>query len=142
MRIISFLLFAAFFIGSCKPKDKGTFFKDLANPDKNREKTQDDPRQLIVGKWRITETVPTSESDRDEVINSILEFTSDGRLYLTSKDKREQVATVTFTFDNKYLLSRGDHDELDTMLIQELSKNRMVLSSVRENKTLVAERSN
>jgi hypothetical protein len=143
--LISFLV-AVVILNSCKPKSKIPSLKDLVTTDSSKsdskeseEKNKASAKELIVGKWKVIEMVPTpSESEKDEILNSILEFTNDGRLMFTSKGKTEQVATINFSFDNKYLLSHGDHDEEDTMLIQELNRERLVLSSTRDNKTLVA----
>jgi hypothetical protein len=146
MRAFTFYLLAFVLFSSCKPKSKIPSLKDIVPSNSSNSDTKEEEknntaaaREMIVGKWKITEALHTpSESEKEEILNSILEFTNDGRLLFTSKGKTEQVATINFSFDNKYLISHGDHDEDDTMLIQELNNSRMVLTSTRDNKTIVA----
>ena len=87
-------------IQSCKPKDK-TSVKDLFNKGsdsvaKQLEQKNLTSRGLIVGKWRITDALPPpSEQEKNEMINSILEFTKEGKIIGTTKGKTEEVASFT-----------------------------------------------
>ena len=150
------LLTALFFliiIDSCKPKNKSEFQNILTKskdsvvqaPEQKPEQKPDqrpNPHDLLIGKWRVTDVAPATESEKSEALNIIMEFTPAGNLFITDKDKTELAATITFSFDNNYLYSRGMHGVLDTLFIEQLNNQTLILSSTKDNKTLVAARSN
>lgn len=142
--IACFILLTA--IQSCKPKNDSKM-EDLFNKSSDsvatRQPVQNDlsPQELLTRKWKVTATIPeVTGEDAEEIRNSTLEFTKQGKLFYTAKGKTEEVASVNFSFDNKYLLSKEPgRDEVDTLLVQELSVNRLVLVMLKENRTLIAE---
>lgn len=145
MRILYAVLLAAVLNCGCKPKNKLPGLKDLVTSDTSKTDTKEEKhiissRELIIGKWRMTDVLPNpTPKEKDDMINTVMEFTKEGKIMITDKGKTEEAASFTFSFDEKYLLSRGDHNELDTLLIKVLTSNRLVLVSTKDNRTLIAE---
>lgn len=148
MKITSLFIMAAILICSCRPKTTVPGLNNLVTTDTTRVDEKVDTknvsrRELIVGKWKITGALPEpSELEKNDMLKLILEFTKEGKLFVTEKGKKEEAATINFSFDENYIISRetGHENKVDTILIQELNIKRMVLVSTKDNKTLIAER--
>ena len=133
-------------ITGCKPKEKGSNVTDLLTKDstKNEIKAEkkDSPKEVIIGKWRMKESspAPTSEEEKTEMLNSVIEFTNDGKILVTSKGETKQEASFTLSMDNKYMLSvEGNKNDMDSIFIEEANPDRLVLVALKDKRRLVLE---
>ena len=139
MKILSALLTAAILIGSCKPKD-GSTVTEVLNKDSSANKTQQQEstastKDLLFKKWRITDAFPGPESpdEKLEMLKTVIEFTSDGKVMVTGSGGTNQEATFTLTTDDKYILSTDKgKDKSDSISIEMINTNKLVLLSLKD----------
>ena len=139
MKILSVLLTAAILIGSCKPKD-GSTVTEVLNKDSAVNKIQPQVstasvKELLLKKWNITDAYPSPESpdEKLEMLKTVIEFTSNGKVMVTSSTGTNQEATFTLTMDDKYILSTDKgKDKSDSISIEEINANKLVLLSFKD----------
>ena len=72
------------------------------------------------------------------MLNTVIEFTKDGKILVTTKGQTKQEASFTLTADNKYMLStETGKDNTDSLLIEEINAERLVLLSEKDKRRLV-----
>jgi hypothetical protein len=141
-----FLLLAA--IQSCKPKDKHQAMQDLLRRDSAKNQIKEDKkdgsvRDIIVQKWKVTDAFPApeNESDKQQMLSTVIEFTRDGRVMITEKGETKQAAFYTLTMDDRYMLSTDEgKDEVDTILISEINPNKLVLIGEKDKRKIIFQR--
>lgn len=143
MRIV-FIFFTAALICSCKPKDKNNTLESLLKKDSvsNREPEKKDlsTKEFLLRKWKMQDVSPAPQSpeEKQEMLNTVIEFTSDGKVMVTGKNGTKEEATFTLSMDNKYILSvEAGKDKIDSILIEEVNANMLVLLQEKENMRIV-----
>ena len=144
MRRLSFYLIMVLFYIGCKPKDNSRNVTDLLTKDSTKNEIKIEkkgsPTDLIIGKWKMKESSPepTSEEEKTEMINTVIEFTRDGKVLVTSKGETKEEASYTLSMDNKYMLStESGKDNTDSLFIEDINNDRLVLSSTKEKRRIV-----
>jgi len=111
-------------------------FADADTPSKPAD-TPSKPKDLIVGKWEMTEKIPELKVE----VKMTLEFTRDGTLTLsTNLDGKSLTIEGKYKFiDDRTFETEGSINgkvEKDTVKIDSITKNKMVLSNPKDNKKL------
>ena len=73
-------------VTGCKPKDKEKSVTDLTKDSTKSEikvEKKEAPGEFIIGKWKMKESSPepTSEEEKTKMLNTVIEFTKDGKLF-------------------------------------------------------------
>lgn len=148
MRRIQFAISCLAFLmafQSCKPKDKDQVLQDLFRKDSTRIAGQEDKknisaRELIVNKWRMIEVFPEppNEQEKSEMLNMVIEFTRDGKVMVTEKGVTKEEATFTLTMDDRYILStETNRVKTDTIFIEEITPDKLVLRAIKDQTKII-----
>lgn len=143
MRTLYLFLIITLMVTGCKPKDKEKSVTDLTKDSTKSEikvEKKEAPGEFIIGKWKMKESSPesTSEEEKTKMLNTVIEFTKDGKILVTKKGETKQEASFTLTADNKYMLStETGKDNTDSLLIEEINAERLVLLAEKDKRRLV-----
>ena len=130
---------------SCKPKDKHQAMQDLLRRDSAKqaikeEKKVSQVREIILQKWRVVETLPApeSEEDRQTLLSTLIEFTADGRVMVTTGGETKQEGSYTLSMDNRYMLSTDiGRSEVDSIFIAEIDPGKLVLIGEKDKRKII-----
>jgi len=98
----------------------------------------DNPKELIVKKWRVTDidipNMPMPDTTRATLMKGTLEFTQDGKMIITGMGKN-QSGTYTLSDDGKnlFVIVNG---KTETNEIKELTTSKMILIEKPNNSKL------
>ncbi len=98
----------------------------------------DNPKELIVKKWRVTDidipNMPMPDTTKATLLKGTLEFTQDGKMIITGMGKN-QSGTYTLSDDGKnlFVIVNG---KTETNEIKELTTSKMILIEKPNNSKL------
>ncbi|MDQ6756119.1 MAG: lipocalin family protein [Bacteroidota bacterium] len=102
----------------------------------------DNPRELIVKKWRITDITAPNMVVPDSIKNALrqatMEFTKDGKFLITGLGMGDdQSGTYSLSDDGKKLIT-VTYGRSETNEINELTKIKMIITDLRNSSKLTA----
>ena len=98
----------------------------------------DNPKELIVKKWRVTDidipNMPMPDTTKATLMKGTLQFTQDGKMIITGMGKN-QSGTYTLSHDGKNLFVMVN-GKTETNEIKELTTSKMILIDKTNNSKL------